>query len=81
LNQQVIAQRTSVGKTKIEVGIERLREIAEDYELVAYAQGVDAGMVNEFVFGRDAIVDEIDVLELEAHVLLQRAARAQRIAT
>src|SRR5205809_5251429 len=37
-------------------------------------------MVEEFVSECDSIVDEIDVYQLEAHVLLHRAARARQIA-
>jgi molybdopterin/thiamine biosynthesis adenylyltransferase len=79
LNRQVIANQKSLGKTKVEAAIEDLRNIAEDYELVAYGQGVDEHMVEEFVSGCDAIVDEIDVYQLTTHVLLHRAARACRI--
>jgi molybdopterin/thiamine biosynthesis adenylyltransferase len=79
LNRQVIAVRDTVGKTKVEAGVQLLRAIAEDYELVTYEQGVEPGMVEEFVTGCNAIADEIDVYQLEAHVMLHRAARARRI--
>lgn len=79
LNRQVIAVRDTVGKTKVEAGVQLLRAIAEDYELVTYEQGIQPSMVDEFVEGCDAIADEIDVYQLEAHVHLHRAARARGI--
>ncbi len=80
LNRQVIAFRSTLGRSKVAAGVQQLRDIAEDFELVAYDQGINEDMVEEFVAGCDAMVDEIDVYQLEAHVLLHRAARARRIA-
>lgn len=79
LNRQVIANSRTIGKTKVAASVEELRRIAQDYELVAYEQGVTEEMVEEFVEGCDAIVDEIDVFPLEAHLILHRAARRRGI--
>ena len=79
LNRQVIANRSTLGKAKVAAAVEDLRGIAEDFELVAYRQGITAEMVDEFVSDCDAVVDEIDIYELQAHVLLHRAARAHGI--
>jgi molybdopterin/thiamine biosynthesis adenylyltransferase len=79
LNRQVFATQSTLGKPKIEAAVQALRNIAEDFELVAYEKGIHAETVERFVSGCDAIVDEIDVYELEAHVLLHRAARARGI--
>ena len=77
LNRQVIARRESLGAGKVETAIRDLRGIAEDFDLIAYDQGITESMVEEFVDGCDAIVDEIDVYQLETHVALHRAARAR----
>lgn len=77
LNRQVIARRESLGSGKVETAIRDLRGIAEDFDLIAYDQGITESMVEEFVDGCDAIVDEVDVYQLETHVTLHRAARAR----
>ncbi len=79
INRQVIANRNTVGKSKALASADELRGIGEDVELVVYEQGVDEAMVEEFVEGCDAIVDEIDVLPLDRHVLLHRAAQKRNI--
>ncbi len=75
LNRQVVARQDSLGKGKVETAIGDLTGIAKDFELVAYDQGITEAMVEEFVSGCDAIVDEVDVYQLETHVVLHRAAR------
>src|SRR5689334_20906303 len=49
LNRQVIANRSSLGKAKVAAAVEELRGIAEDYELVAYYQGITKEIADEFV--------------------------------
>ena len=75
LNRQVVANRETLGMKKVEAAMINLRRIAEDVEIVGYAQGIDAGMVEEFVRGCDIIVDEIDPFPLDRHVFLHREAR------
>lgn len=75
INRQVIANRQSIGKSKAETSARELRNIATDFELVVYDQGVNPGMADEFVRGCHAVVDEIDVFPLDRHVDLHRAAR------
>jgi molybdopterin/thiamine biosynthesis adenylyltransferase len=77
LNRQVIARKDSLGSLKVDAAIRDLRNIAEDFELVAYNQGITEEMAEEFVEGCDAIVDEVDVYQLETHVALHKAARAR----
>lgn len=79
INRQVIATSNTVGKSKAATSAAELRTIATDLELAVYEQGVDEEMVEEFVEGCDAIVDEIDVFPLDRHVLLHRAAAKRNI--
>jgi molybdopterin/thiamine biosynthesis adenylyltransferase len=79
INRQVIANTKTVGKSKAAASAEELKGIATDLELVVYEQGVSEEMVEEFVEGCDAIVDEIDVFPLNYHVMLHRAANKRNI--
>lgn len=80
INRQVMAKKATLGQNKAEAMAAALRDIADDYELVVYNDGVHAGMVEEFVEGVDAIVDEIDVFALDQKVRLHRAARERGLA-
>lgn len=75
LNRQAIANRNTIGMTKVDASIQELRGIAEDFELYAFPEGITEENADEFVSGCDVIVNEIDVFPLEAHVFLHRAAR------
>lgn len=75
LNRQAIANRKTIGMTKVEASIAELRGIATDYKLEAYFEGITAENADEFVAGCDVIVNEIDVFPLEAHIHLHQAAR------
>lgn len=79
LNRQVIANLNTVGIGKTEASVAELRNIAKDFELVAYNQGITGDMAEEFVNGLDIVIDEIDVFPLRAHVHLQRAARKNNL--
>ncbi len=79
INRQVIANRKTVGVSKAQACVQELRNIAEDFELVSYEQGITEETVEEFVEGCDAVVDEIDVFPMDRHVLLHRAARKRGI--
>ncbi len=79
IQRQVIASQRTVGQSKALVMRDKLRELADDFELVTYTTGINEETVDEFVDGCDVIVDEIDVYPLDKHVLLHRAARARGI--
>jgi molybdopterin/thiamine biosynthesis adenylyltransferase len=76
LNRQVIANRSTVGKKKVDASTAELRALAEDFELLCYGDGVTAENAAEFVSDTDLIIDEIDVFPLRAHIHLHEAARA-----
>lgn len=79
INRQVIANQNTVGAGKAETSAKELRQIAKDFELVVYNQGITEETVEEFISGCDAVVDEIDVFPLDKHVLLHRACQKQNI--
>jgi molybdopterin/thiamine biosynthesis adenylyltransferase len=79
LNRQVIANKNTVGTKKAEASAGELRNIAEDYELVVYNEGITAENAAEFVSDLDIIIDEIDVYPLQAHVWLHQAARVKNL--
>lgn len=79
LNRQAIAHRSTIGMTKVAAAIRELRDVAEDFELRAFPEGITEENAARFVEGCDLIVDEIDVYPLRAHVLLHREARKRGI--
>jgi molybdopterin/thiamine biosynthesis adenylyltransferase len=80
LNRQVIANRNTIGMKKAEASALELRNIAEDFELVVYDDGLTKENAEEFVSDLDVIVDEIDVFPFRAHVWLHQAARKRNLA-
>jgi molybdopterin/thiamine biosynthesis adenylyltransferase len=79
LNRQVIANRNTIGRAKATASVEELRNIAEDFELAWYREGVTQENAVEFVSDIDILIDEIDVFPLSVHVALHEAARARNI--
>lgn len=74
INRQVIANHNTVGEKKANASADELRNIANDFELVVYSEGITSENAHEFVEGLDAVVDEIDVMPLQAHMWLHGAA-------
>jgi molybdopterin/thiamine biosynthesis adenylyltransferase len=68
-----------LGISKTEAAVRHLRSLANDVEIVGYAQGVQADMVEEFTAGCDIIVDEIDPYPLDRHVILHREANKRNL--
>lgn len=79
INRQVIANRNTVGIKKAVASATELRNIAEDFELVVYEDGITKNNVEEFVSDLDIIIDEIDVFPLQAHIWLHQAARVRNL--
>jgi molybdopterin/thiamine biosynthesis adenylyltransferase len=79
LNRQVIAHSGTVGMKKAEASAKELREIAKDFELVVYDDGITEDNATEFVSDLDLVIDEIDVFPLKAHVWLHQAANQKNI--
>jgi molybdopterin/thiamine biosynthesis adenylyltransferase len=79
INRQVIANKNTLGKLKTEASVAELRSIAEDFELEVYNKGVNKESISSFIDGCDAVIDEIDVFSLEAHILLHEECRKKNI--
>lgn len=79
INRQVIATNKTVGKTKVGATVELLRDIADDFTIIGYDQGICEETVESFVEGLDIIVNEIDVLLLDKHLLLYKVANQYRL--
>lgn len=75
INRQVIANQQSVGQKKAKASYTELRNIADDFELIVYENGITEDNAAEFVSDLDVVIDEIDVYPLQAHVWLHQAAR------
>lgn len=73
INRQLMATSVTVGRPKVEVLAERLREINPDVELDVRRQFYDASTAGEFDFSDfDYVIDAID--SLDSKVLLIRNA-------
>ncbi len=79
INRQVIANQKTVKMKKVEASAMELRNIAEDFELVVYDEGITPENAEEFVSDLDLVVDEIDVLPFRPHVWLHQAARRRNL--
>lgn len=79
LNRQVIANQTTIGKTKLETTIEELKKIDTSVEIVGFDQGIEEATINGFLEGVDVVVDEIDVFPIMAHRILHREANKKNI--
>ncbi|MAZ48245.1 MAG: hypothetical protein CME65_06760 [Halobacteriovoraceae bacterium] len=79
INRQVIANSKTVGMSKAQASHDELLRIAPDIDLQVFDQGITQDSVEEFVAGCDFIVDEIDVFPLEAHEILHRECRKQKV--
>ncbi len=75
LNRQVIANRQTIGMKKAHASAMELRNIAEDFELVVYDNGLTPDNAEEFVSDLDMVIDEIDIFPLRPRVWLHQAAR------
>ncbi len=75
INRQVIANYQTVGRTKLDVSIEEIKNIAPESNLISFPMGITPENAEEFVKGCDFIVDEIDVFPIEAHTTLHQACR------
>jgi molybdopterin/thiamine biosynthesis adenylyltransferase len=76
INRQFGARRTSVGLSKAFETARLVREISNDTTIVVYPQGITEQTVNHFVQGCSVICDEIEVLAIDARILLHRKSVA-----
>jgi molybdopterin/thiamine biosynthesis adenylyltransferase len=76
INRQFAATRTSIGKSKVIETARMVRAISDDSTIVVYPQGITEQTVDHFVRGCDIICDEIEVLAVDARILLHQQARA-----
>jgi molybdopterin/thiamine biosynthesis adenylyltransferase len=79
INRQVIANKNTIGMKKAHAAAAEFRNIAEDFELVVYDDGLTKQNAEEFVSDLDVIIDEIDVFPFRAHVWLHQAARKKNL--
>ena len=75
INRQFAAKRGTVGKSKAIETARDVRAISDDSTLIAYPQGINETIVDEFLAGCDVVCDEIELLALDARILLHQHAR------
>lgn len=77
INRQLMATTQTVGRLKVEVLAQRLRQINPDAEIVAVAARYDESTAGDFDLDRwDYVVDAIDSLSDKA-LLINRATRSR----
>ena len=78
INRQLMATTSTVGRPKVEVLAERLRDINPDIDLTALQQVYDSSTADSFDLGSyDYVIDAIDSLECKA-LLITRALECRR---
>ncbi len=75
LNRQAAATMNTIGKSKAFETARKLREITNDSTIVVYPMGITKESAYDFASGCDLIIDEIELMELEAPIHLHQAAR------
>ncbi|MEW5771039.1 MAG: ThiF family adenylyltransferase [Pseudomonadota bacterium] len=75
MNRQYGANAKTVGRPKVEVMAEVVRDINPDASLRIYDAGVQPDNVEEFLRDADAVVDSIDYFAIKARILLYKTAR------
>lgn len=76
INRQFGATRATVGVSKAVVTAQQTRAVTDDATLTVYPQGITEQTVDAFVAGCAVILDEIELLALDARLLLHARARA-----
>jgi molybdopterin/thiamine biosynthesis adenylyltransferase len=75
IHRQFAAKRRSIGKSKVLETAREIRDITDDTTLVVYPQGITEATVDDFLRGCDLVCDEIELLALDARILLHQRAR------
>lgn len=79
LNRQFGAGVPTIGKSKAMETARMIHSTIPDVEIVVYPMGIRSEVVDEFVYGCDVVVDEIEIWEYEAPILLHQASRNANI--
>lgn len=79
LNRQVIADHTTIGKTKLNATVEALKKIDPEIEIEGFDQGITDESIELFLKDVDVVIDEIDVFPVDAHKTLHKEARKRNL--
>lgn len=75
INRQFAATRRTIGVSKAFATARLVRDISDDTTLVVYPQGITERTVDHFLDGVNVVLDEIELLAIDARILLHRQAR------
>lgn len=78
-NRQLYAARSTVGKAKIQVVANNIKDISPDIRLELYEQGITIKNADEFVDGCDMVLDAIDYESPKYSLALHRSARLRGV--
>lgn len=79
INRQYAASRSSVRASKALTTARLTRAVTDDATLVVYPQGIAEETVDSFLEGCDVVCDEIELLAIDARILLHARARAHGV--
>lgn len=77
-NRQIGASAQSMGKSKVEVMGEMVRDINPDATVTEFTEGISAETVDTFVQSCDIVVDSLDFFCLTARAMLYESCRRHR---
>ena len=78
-NRQVGATLNTVGESKLDVMVERVKEINPDIELITYHEAITTGNASDFLQEADILLDGLDFFSFEDRRQLFNTARDQGI--
>ena len=80
-NRQYGASMATIGRPKLDVRVELVREINPDVRISTFAEGITAANIGTFLSGVDLVVDAVDAFAVDIHPLLVDAATARGLIT
>jgi molybdopterin/thiamine biosynthesis adenylyltransferase len=78
LNRQTGSFHSTIGKPKVDVLYNLLKDINPEVDIEVYSKGVSTENASEFVCNADIVVDALDYYAPEAKIALHREARKNR---
>jgi hypothetical protein len=76
MNRQAGAACSTIGRPKLDVMAERVRDINPTADLRLFPQGVRADNVDAFLADVDVVLDSVDFFSIDARTLIHQRARA-----
>lgn len=76
MNRQAGAARSTIGRPKLDVMAERVRDINPEVDVRLFPHGVRPENVDAFLAEADVVLDSVDFFSIDARTLIHQRARA-----